>query len=676
MSASSSELPGETGQEQVLGQARNLIQNAKFDEAAELLKNSIAANPDSSDETDALYTLAVAQRYGNRVEAGIDTLQNLIDKYPDYARAHQELGHAWLSINQNERAISAFENAVEFNPALIASWKTLVNLYNLSRQAERSQFAQAQVDYLAQLEPEILGVLDLIHEKKLYKAEQLCRNFLLKNKKHVEGMRLLADIGIKLKIYDDAEFLLESCLEFEPGFLAGRIDYLNLLIRKTKFEKALEQAEILVEHDPDNPSFRSYLASALVGVGRNDEGMALYKDILEKSGDQPQLRLLLGHAQKTVGEFDNAVSSYHAAYHLKPDFGDAFWSLANTKTYRFTDEEMEHIQDQERSEDIGIDDRIHMCFAAGKAFEDRKEFEQSFKYYELGNALKQSQTGYSIHENERRVQAQIDTCDKGLFEKRGAHGFAAADPIFVVGLPRAGSTLLEQILASHSLVDGTMELHNILALAHRLRGRNSEKNSKYPAILHEIDTDYFSRFGEQYINDTRVYRGKAPYFIDKMPNNFLHVGLIKLILPNAKVIDARRHPLSCCFSGFKQLFGEGQEFSYGLKEIGSYYRNYVRLMDHWDEVLPGFVLRVMYEDVIDDLEGQVRRILDFCELEFKESCINFHETERSIRTPSSEQVRQPIFRSGVEQWLNYEPWLGQLKETLGNELLARFPVSG
>ena len=460
MSASSQNIAGETSQQQAIGQARNLIQSAKFHEATELLKNSLAANPGSSDETDALYTMAVAQRYGNRIEEGIETLQRLVKKYPDYARAHQELGHARLSLNQNDGAIASFEKAVEYNPALIASWKTLVNLYKLSGQPERSQFAQAQVDYLAHLEPEILGVLDLINEKKLYKAEQLCRNFLLKNKKHVEGMRLLADIGTKLKIYDDAEFLLESSLEFEPDFLPGRIDYLNLLMRKQKFEKAFEQAKILVDLDPENPRFRTSFAGALVGLGRNEEGMALYRDILETSGEDSQLRLLLGHVQKTVGEIDNAVASYKAAYDLKPDFGDAFWSLANTKTYRFTDEEIEHIKKQERSEEIEVDDRIHMCFAAGKAYEDRKEYEQSFKYYELGNALKQKQTGYSIQENNRRVQAQIDICDKALFENRREFGCPAKDPIFVVGLPRAGSTLLEQILASHSLVDGTLELHS------------------------------------------------------------------------------------------------------------------------------------------------------------------------------------------------------------------------
>ena len=269
----------------------------------------------------------------------------------------------------------------------------------------------------------------------------------------------------------------------------------------------------------------------------------------------------------------------------------------------------------------------------------------------------------------------METCTRELFEGRPEVGFDCRDPIFIVGLPRAGSTLLEQILASHSLVDGTMELHNILALAQRLRGRQAEGSSRYPQVLRELDDDYFRRFGEQYIDQTRVYRGEAPLFIDKMPNNFMHIGLIRLILPNAKVIDARRGPMACCFSCFKQLFGEGQEFTYGLREVGRYYRTYVRLMDHWDEVMPGFVLRVMHEDVVDDLESQVRRILDFCGLPFEESCIRFHETERNIRTPSSEQVRQPIFREGLDQWRRYQSHLGPLEDALGAEILDRYPVA-
>ena len=321
-------------------------------------------------------------------------------------------------------------------------------------------------------------------------------------------------------------------------------------------------------------------------------------------------------------------------------------------------------------------DRIQMHFALGKAHEDSKNFAAAFENYQKGNALKLAASNHSREQLDIRVSTQIDVCKASLFDRLGDVGHAAPDPIFIVGLPRAGSTLLEQILASHSQVDGTMELHDILDLAKRLRGRDkaSDPSPRYPRILGELPAERFEQFGKQFIDDTRAYRGSAPRFIDKMPNNFFHVGLIKLILPNAKVIDARRHPMACCFSGYKQLFGEGQEFSYGLEEIGNYYKQYVDLMNHWDEVLPGFVLRVQHEDVIDDLETQVRRILDFCGLEFEESCVEFHKTKRTVRTPSAEQVRQPINTSGVDQWRNFEEYLDPLKRALGPELLTAYAI--
>ena len=314
-------------------------------------------------------------------------------------------------------------------------------------------------------------------------------------------------------------------------------------------------------------------------------------------------------------------------------------------------------------------------FRVGKALEDASDYEASFRYYERGNQLKLARTGYDPDLTSSMVQHQIDACTRDLFEKRGHLGCPKQDPIFIVGLPRAGSTLLEQILASHSQVDGTMELHEILGLAQRLRGRGRPDHAAYPRNLWELDDSYFERFGEKFHADTQAYRGEAAFFIDKMPNNFMHIGLIRLILPNAKVIDARRHPMACGFSVFKQLFGEGQDFSYSLEAIGRYYADYVRLMDHWDAVLPGFVLRVMHEDVVDDLETQVHRILDFCGLEFEQECLEFHKTERNVKTPSSEQVRQPIYRSELDYWRNYQQWLDPLKNALGSEIRCQFGIN-
>ena len=323
------------------------------------------------------------------------------------------------------------------------------------------------------------------------------------------------------------------------------------------------------------------------------------------------------------------------------------------------------MQAQEGRSELTHSDRVYLCFALGKAFEDRQDWETSFAYYDRGNRLKKSRSRYDARQMTADLLAQRSTCTADVFTRRPGGGYAAPDPIFIVGLPRAGSTLLEQILSSHTMVDGTLELPNILALSQRLRrlGKKTDAGA-YPEILRSLTATELERFGKQYIDDTRIHRQAAPFFVDKMPNNFRHIGLISLILPNAKIIDARRQPMACCFSGFKQLFAEGQEFSYSLADIGSYYRDYVQLMHHWDEVLPGKVLRVRYEDVVADIDTQVRRMLDFCGLPFESSCVNFHQTARSVRTPSSEQVRQPIYTKGLEQWRNFEPWLEPLKLAL------------
>ena len=618
--------------------------------------------------------LAVARRYRKDLTGALAALDELIAGQPEYGRAYQERGHALLALNRPEDAASAFSKAVELNPGLIASWQALASLQARHGEDREAAFALSQLEYLEGLPPELRGVIDLLHEDKLYKAEQLCRHFLSVNKHHIEAMRRLAEIGLRLRVYDDAEFLLESCVELAPDNLRARGDYVRILNRKGKFLKALEQAEVLHSFQPDKLAWRLAKASALAGLGRFDEAIELYQISLQRSANKPEVNVMLGHACKAVGDLDAAIGAYRAACQGKPDYGDAFWSLANTKTYRFDDDEVEHICNVESGREISVDDRIHLCFAAGKALEDRGEFGKSFEYYARGNALKLERAGYDPDNTTRLVDDQIELCTADLFEKRGHLGNDAADPIFILGLPRAGSTLLEQILASHSQVDGTMELHEILGLAQRLRGRSTGEESAYPRILHELDDDYFARFGQKFIDDTRVYRDAAPFFIDKMPNNFLHIGLIRLILPNAKVIDARRHPMACCFSGFKQLFGEGQDFTYGLEAIGCYYADYVRLMDHWDGVIPGFVLRVMHEDVVDDLETQVRRMLGFCGLPFEESCLDFHQTERSIKTPSSEQVRQPIYRTGLDYWRNYEPWLDALKAALGEDVRRRFDI--
>ncbi|MEM7279334.1 MAG: sulfotransferase, partial [Pseudomonadota bacterium] len=510
-------------------------------------------------------------------------------------------------------------------------------------------------------------VRNMTAEGQYLKAEQLCRYFLQSNQKHVEGMRLLADLGVKSGVLDDAEFLLESAVEFEPNNRFARYDYVGVLYRRQKYKEALEQATWLKDKHPGNLDYQVAYANQCVAVGDYESALPIFEDSIKLRPARSDLHLVYGHALKTIGKVDEAITSYRNAYEARADFGDAFWSLANLKTYRFTDEEVARMQKAEDSVRTVLDDRAHLCFALGKHYEDGENFERSIEFYERGNALRRAQLRYDADDMTRRLTLQKK--EVGAETLKSRTGCESSAPIFIVGLPRAGSTLLEQILASHSAVDGTLELPNIPALAFRLGGRQrADQAPRYPAILNELDAEKFAQFGESYIKDTQVHRSGADYFIDKMPNNFRHIGLIQKILPNAKIIDARRHPMACCFSGYKQLFASGQEFTYGLKEIGQYYRDYVELMDHWDALMPERILRVYYEDVVADLETQVRRILDYCGLAFEPACLEFHKTDRSVRTPSAEQVRQPIYKSGLAQWQHFEPWLDPLKAALGDAL--------
>ena len=482
-------------------------------------------------------------------------------------------------------------------------------------------------------------------------------------------MRLLALIGMELFVYDDAEFLLESCVELQPDYLPARLDYVRVLHRRQKFEKALEQARILRDTNPENRVFQLTLANENVAVGNFDEALAVYDRVIREHPDFDQVHLSRGHALKTIGRLDEGIESYRDAYRARPDYGDAFWSLANLKTYRFTEGEIAHMRDYVERPETSDTDRFHFCFALGKAYEDRNEFVESFAWYERGNALRLAGVRYDPDRSEKSMAQQAKICDDTLFRDKAGLGSDRDDPIFVVGLPRSGSTLLEQILASHSQIDGTMELPNIIAIAHRLNGRRLlTEEARYPAILAELGGDHLQKLANTYLADTAIHRKGAPRFIDKMPNNFLHVGLIHLMFPNAKIIDARRHPMACCFSGFKQLFADGQEFTYGLDEIARYYRGYVELMKHWDRVLPGVVLRVHYESVVAHTEEQVRRLLDFVGVPFEDACLDYYRTERSVRTPSSEQVRQPIYMQGLDYWRNYESSLADLKTSLTPEL--------
>jgi tetratricopeptide (TPR) repeat protein len=645
---------------------RGLLRASRHTEALEAAEALLARVPENRD---VLYMIAVTQRYLGRPADALSTLAQLEALHPAYSRLYQERGHCHVARRAPAAALEAYLQAVGLNPALPASWEALRVLFRACGQMADSDNAAGHVAKLKTLAPAVITATSLFSDGEVYAAEEIIRPHLKANPKDVEAMRLLARIGVQLDILDDAEFLLESVLDFSPNYQAARYDYVRVLLQRHRNAAALDESKILLQADPQNRDYRAAHASACVGVGEYAQAIGIYRDLLREAPHAPDLHLSVGHALKTLGRQQEAIAAYWSAAQANPSFGDAYWSLANLKTYRFTEDDIARMRAVEARPDIAFGDRYHLCFALGKALEDRGDYADSFTYYARGNALKKDEVKYRPETTERNARLQMSVFTPAFLAARRGVGCERPDPIFIVGLPRAGSTLLEQILASHSQVEGTMELADITRLVVRLHGRtHDERAPLYPGNLPAMPAEKLREFGEKYLADTQIYRSGKRFFIDKNPNNFRHLGLIHLILPNAKIIDARREPMACCFSNFKQLFASGQEFTYGLQDIGRYYRSYVALMAHWDAVLPGKILRVQHEDVVNDLETNVRRILAFCGLDFEAQCLDFHKTARSVRTASSEQVRQPIFRDGLDQWQNFAPWLGALRDTLaGNQ---------
>ena len=647
---------------------QQLMASNNFEQALVQLESHLEQ---STDDHDALYMAAVCYRYIKAAEQAQTLLHRLLTLKPDNGRAHQEQGHLLLACNKPQEALLAFVRACKFNSALTASWQAQVKLFTAQGNHQAAAQAKFELDRIQAMPKHLIAATDLLAEGKIVKAENLCRKFLQHAPKNVEAMRLLAEIGQRLGALDEAEFLLESAVVFEPNNDKARIDYIQVLRKRQRFALALDEAKKLLDQAPGNPQFQSVYAIELMQTGDYDTALEYFDKVLITLPNDPITLTSKGHAFKTLGRYQQAVEAYQAALASRPQHGEAYYSLSNLKTYQFSDAEIDLMLQQEKNLEHSMMERVYVYFALGKAYEDRKDYSKSFEYYQLGNSLKRNSSGYDADKMSDELMAQRNDCTPALFAAHQDHGCSAPDPIFIVGLPRSGSTMLEQILSSHSQVDGTLELPNILSMAQKLRKQGkTEGEHAYPQNLAQLSSDELQTLGEKFIADTKVHRQGAPFFIDKMPNNFRHIGLIKLILPNSKIIDARRHPMACCFSNYKQLFAEGQEFSYDLNDIAQYYKDYVELMVHWDAVLPGQVLRVNYEEVVDDLETQVRRLLEFCGLPFESACLSFHETKRSVRTASSEQVRQPIYRSGLEQWHNYSTHLTELKNQLSNVITS------
>ena len=625
-----------------------------------------------------LLVAAHSLRMAQQTDAALAKLEQLAQHHPRFSQLFLERGLCHVARRDAPTALADLRTAVAINPALAMGWHMLGGLLRMTGDTASAAAAAKHSEHLASLPPPIVHAKILNFDGEIDQAEMLIRRFLLDTGDHPEAMRLLAQIGQARNVLDDAETLYAAVLTMVPDHHEARHEYVQVLIARAKFSEARIELEPLLKLDPSHHANRIQAATIQVGLGDFEGVIPAYRELLrETTGDSPEARrhradlnLWLGHALKTEGRTDEAIAAYLAATADRPDFGDAWWSLANLKTYRFAPGSIAVMRQQLGEPATAENDRVHIAFALGKALEDTLDFAGAWAAYDQGNAMHRANNGYIPEFFETNTREQQRVCTPTFFAERTGWGLDDPAPIFVLGLPRSGSTLIEQILASHSMVEGTQELPDIQRIVHELQGREINFDApRYPGVLPELDAAAIRRFGEQYIADTRPNRilGR-PYFIDKMPNNFRHVGLIHLLLPNARIIDARREPMSCCFSNFKQLFAQGQEFTYGIEDIARYYRTYIELMNHWDAVLPGRVLRVQHEDVVNDLETSVRRMLDYCGLPFEPACLEFHKTRRSVRTPSSEQVRQPIFRDGLDQWKNFGPWLEPLRTALGADL--------
>lgn len=653
-----------------LAHAKRLLES-RPDLAAEQAEEILNASPG---HPVARLILGAAHRRRSRAQTALEVLEPLSRELPNLPAVFLELGVARAEAGRRREAIEALRRAVQLHPDSADGWRLLADYLDAEGDPARADEARARYIKAATHDPRLKQAAAALVRNDLPLADRCLRTHLDAFPTDVAALRMLAEVAGRLRRYADAQELLERCLALAPGFDAARQNYAAVLNRHAKPAAALPHVEQLLAKEPGNPSYLNLKAAILANMGDYEGSIDIYEEALERHPRQPKIWMSLAHALKTARRTDESVAAYRRAIDMDPTLGEAYWSLANLKTYRFSPSEVQAMRGALKRGDLGAEDRVHFEFALGKALEDDAAYEESFAHYAAGNAGHRRLHPYSADENSRFVSRCTRQFTAEFFAARASAGSPAQDPIFIVGLPRAGSTLIEQILSSHSRVEGTIELPDIPQIARELIGRDEDADEgRFFEALAGLGPGELSALGERYLQSTRVHRKTdRPIFIDKMPNNCLYVALIHLILPNARIIDARRHPLGCCFSAFKQHFARGQSFTYDLADLGRYYADYVRLMAHLDVVLPGRVHRVSYESMIEDTEGEVRRLLDHCGLPFEEECLRFYENRRAVRTASSEQVRRPIYTEAMDHWRNYEPWLGPLKQALG-EVLACYP---
>lgn len=622
------------------------------------------------DDRDAKLLLAEGIRMRGDPIRAREILEPLAAENLDWAEVRLALGRVLNTLGENHAAIAVLTEAVTIDRNYSQAWSALGEQYVLIGDILASDAAYSHHFNISVNEPALQKAVAALRNGRPDITEDILTEFLETNPDHVNAIKMLAEAAIACDRNEDASALLERCLELAPDFAAARYRLVSSYYLQNRVHEAMPHIDMLLERDPLNPQFRTMKASLLGQMGSDLEALDLFEGLVREYPMHPSSWVSYGHALKSAGRQEEGVTAYRKAIELLPQLGGGYWSLANLKTFRFSERDVVEMQSQLERPDLRVEARVQFYFSLGKAHEDLKQFEKSFESYQQGNALWRSTVEYDADKTHAFVEACKEIFTPEFFKDLKGVGYHARDPIFVVGLPRAGSTLIEQILSSHTQIEGTMELPNITSLARHLNEDNTEgEGPSYPELLGYIDPEEFDRRGEEYMRDTRRHRIlNRPFFVDKMPNNYAHVPMIHLILPNAKIIDARRHPMGSCFSNFKQHFARGQHFTYALTDVGRFYRDYVELMAHWDRVLPGKVHRVIYEQMVENPEREIRRMLEYIGLPFEESCLHFHETERAVRTASSEQVRTPLYKSGVDHWQNFEPWLGPLKEALGSVL--------
>jgi len=637
-----------------------LLKSGASEEAEQLCRKQVKADPDDMNFVSLLGSILATR--GAQVEA-IGLLSKVVQVTPGNAKAQEDLGTLLLNADRAQDALPHLERAKALRPPHAPLEAKLSAVYQKLGMKNEASSARQAAAALSPIQAKLDEATRLFIKGQFRESEKLAQELVRENPHDVNAALLLARLAMMANCYSDAREILERIVDKQPRFIAAWHDLGTVLKESHEYENAVMVLEKALALEPENALTHYYHGAALAMAARPADAVQSYQKAVSIDPELPGAHIGLGHVLKTVGDQEGGIAAYRRAIELRPNFGETYYSLANLKTFRFTEQDVEVMSERLANESLPVECRVHFAFSLGKAFEDQKNYDQAFAHYALANQLHRDTIAYDPVQTSVAHERMREIFSTDYFAGRGAEsGCSGADPIFIVGLPRSGSTLLEQILASHSLVDGTSELPDISMIAQGLTQPRS--GQAFPLCMPDLSDSRVRELGEQYLEQTRRHRGAAPFFTDKMPNNFAYVGFIKAILPNAKIIDARRHPMDSCFGCFKQHFARGQTFTYDLFELGEFYLEYCQLMHHWDEVLPGQVLHVQYEEVVADLETQVRRILEFCGLPFEQGCVDFHQTERAVRTASSEQVRQPIYSGSVQTWKRFEAHLEPLRDIL------------